>query len=70
MQKLILTVVGSALIVSSMVQMATAAERHHRDRTADRVTVQSADRIRNSNAYYAPAPVSEPNFANYSGAGH
>jgi opacity protein-like surface antigen len=72
----ILTVLGSALIVSASVQFADAAQRHHGK--ADRATVpQQQIQTRNADAYAAwPAPAAQPDWASrYSGgysapAGH
>jgi hypothetical protein len=65
MRKTILTILGSALIVSASVQFADAAQRHHGK--ADRaVTDQQLGR--NSDAYAAwPAPAAQPDWSRYSG---
>lgn len=62
MQKTILTIAGSALIVLSTIQFAAAASghqgRHHRSATAQ---------FRQSNAYAAPAQVELPGYGYGSG---
>jgi hypothetical protein len=59
MRKTILTLLGSALLAASTVQIAAAAEQHksHRVHRAPAPVSQS---VRDSNAYYAPA---EPSYA-------
>ncbi len=57
MRTTILTVIGAALIASSTVQVAAAAEHHAR---RDRAPM--AEQFRNSNAYYA-APENFPVWA-------
>ena len=49
MKKTVLTIVGSALIVFSAVQMAAATEQHHR------VHHRAYSEFRDTNAYAAPA---------------
>ena len=73
MRKTIITILGSALLVTATAQFAAAAQRHHG--TTDR-TVQTDRTIqtRNSDAY-AAWPAAEPNWYRYSGgysapAGH
>lgn len=50
MRTTILKAIGAALIVSSTVQMAAAAEHHAR---RDRATEVQQEQFRNSNDYYA-----------------
>ena len=66
MRKTILTVLGSALIVATSVQFATAAQRHHGK--TDRA-VSSQQQTRNADAYAAwPAPAVQSDWASrYSG---
>ena len=59
MKKTVLTIVGSALIVFSAVQIASAEEQHHR------VRHHTSSEFRDSNASIAPA--SEPDAYRYSG---
>jgi hypothetical protein len=59
MRKTILTLVGSALITASAVQMASAAQ-HHRYHRTDRAGM--TDQIRNSNAYVAPVQSEWPGY--------
>jgi hypothetical protein len=58
MKKTILTIVGSALIIFSAVQLASASEQHRRahHRTSE---------FRNSNAFVAPAYESAPETYRY-----
>jgi hypothetical protein len=61
MRKTILTILGSALLAVSTVQIATAAERHK----VHRAPAPVADQYRNSNAKFAgPAPV-QPGWSRY-----
>ncbi|QDW40063.1 hypothetical protein FFI89_024740 [Bradyrhizobium sp. KBS0727] len=63
MRKTILTILGSALIVSASVQFADAAQRHHGNRA-----VTSQQLGRNADAYAAwPAPAAQPDWSRYSG---
>jgi hypothetical protein len=60
MRKTILTILGSALLAASTVQIAAAAE-HHRTRRVERAPAPVSEPLRNdvynSNAYYGwPAP--------------
>ncbi len=64
MRKMIFTVVGSALIAVSAVQMAAATE-HHRTREGDRTQVTRERQFRNSNASW-PAAV-QPEWSTYQG---
>jgi opacity protein-like surface antigen len=75
MRKTILTILGSALIVSASVQFADAAQRHHGK--ADRAVTSQQQLGRNADAYAAwPAPAAQPDWSSrYSGgfsapAGH
>ncbi|MGA2943157.1 MAG: hypothetical protein ABSE50_14085 [Xanthobacteraceae bacterium] len=52
MRKTILTILGSALLAVSTVQMAAAAE-HHKNWKADQVTARASEQFRDANAYYA-----------------
>jgi hypothetical protein len=49
MRKKILTILVSALIAASTMQIAAAAE-HHKARKADRASILTSERFRNSNA--------------------
>jgi hypothetical protein len=53
MRKTILTILGSALLAASTVQIAAAAE-HHQARKVVRAPVTSTERARNANAYAWP----------------
>jgi hypothetical protein len=62
MQKTILTIAGSALIVLSTVQFAAASE--HQGRTPHRAIANA--QFRHSNAYVAPAYVAvQPEWSGY-----
>jgi hypothetical protein len=64
MRKTILTILGSALLAASTVQMAAAAE-HHKSHKLYHSPAPAANQYRNSNAYYpAPAPV-QPGWPQY-----
>ena len=65
MRKTILTIVGSALLAASTVQIAAAAE-HHKARKAYRAPAPVSEDFRNSNAYYAPSPWPQPDWSDYS----
>jgi hypothetical protein len=70
MKKTILTITGSALIVFSTVQFASANEQNHRN-----VRHRASTEFRNSNAFVAPAYEAAPESYRYSGgysapAGH
>lgn len=54
MRKTILTVLGSALIVASAAQAASAAENHRAHRVV-RAPAQVSEQVRNANNY-VPAP--------------
>ena len=69
MKKTILTIVGSALIIFSAVQLASASEQHRRAHHP------ANSEFRNSNAFVAPAYESAPEAYRYTGglsapAGH
>ncbi len=65
MRKTILTMLGSALIVATSMQFATAAQRHHGK--ANRA-VSTQQQSRNADAYAAwPAPATQPDWYRYSG---
>lgn len=59
MRKTILTILGSALLAASTVQIAAAAE-HHRTHKVYREPAPARATFRNSNDYYAPAPAYSP----------
>ena len=61
MRKTILTILGSALLTASVVQVATAAE--HKGRKADRAPAPVSEPFRNSNAY--ASPTAEPDWSRY-----
>jgi hypothetical protein len=74
MRKTILTILGSALLAASTVQIAAAAE-HHRSHRVYRAPAPVSEPFRNSNAYYAPTyepsyapsyPWAQPDWSNYS----
>lgn len=68
MRKTILTILGSALLAASTVQIAAAAE-HHRIRKVERAPAPASEQLRNSNAY-APSPWAQPDVSRYEyGAG-
>ena len=66
MRRTILTILGSALLAASTIQIAAAAE-HHRVRKVDRAPPPASEPFRNSNAYAWPAPTVEPDWSRYSG---
>jgi hypothetical protein len=75
MRKTILTILGSALLVASTIQIAAAAE-HHKARKAYRTPApvtepwRSSDAYRNSNASYAwPASPAQSDWSRYSNGG-
>lgn len=59
MKKTALTILGSALIAASLVQVASAGERHRAHR-ADRAPVTNNQPFRNSNAFFAPSYDRQP----------
>jgi hypothetical protein len=64
MRKTILTILGSALLATSAVQVAAAAE--HKGRRADRVPPPVSEPLRDIDAYaFLPAPL--PNWSRYEG---
>ena len=66
MRKTILTVLGSALIVSASMQFADAAQRYHGK--TDRAVTSQQQLDRNADAYAAwPAPALQPDWSRYSG---
>jgi hypothetical protein len=68
MRKTILTILGSALLVASTVQIAAAAE-HHRARKVERAPAPVSEPFRDSNAY-APSPWAQQGWSRYEyGAG-
>ena len=72
MRKTILTILGSAMLVTATVQFAAAAE--HKSRKADHAPVATTGQFRNSNAAW-PSPAGQSDWSRYSGgysapAGH
>ena len=63
MRKTILTILGSALLAASTVQIAAAAE-HHKARKIYRAPAPVTEEFRNSNAYW-PAPYAQPDWSRY-----
>jgi hypothetical protein len=61
-RKIILTVLGSALLAASTVQIAAA--EHSKNRRIDRAPAPVTGGFRNSNAYW-PAPSAEPDSSRY-----
>ena len=55
MRKTVLTIFGAALLAGSLIQAATASERHH-VRKVHRAPVAASQSFRDSNAYVRPAP--------------
>jgi hypothetical protein len=53
MRKMIMTILGSALLAASLTQAAAAAE-HHKVRKVVRAQAPVSEQFRNSNDYYAP----------------
>jgi hypothetical protein len=64
MRKTVLTILGSALLAASLVQVAAAAE--HKGRKADRAQVRVSEPLRATDAY-AWAPSVQPNWSRYEG---
>ena len=62
-RKTIMTILGSALLATSIVQIATAAE-HDNGRKAYREPASISEQFRNSNAYW-PAPYAQPDSSRY-----
>jgi hypothetical protein len=52
MRKITLTILGSALLAVSTIQMAAAAE-HHKNWKTDHMTARASEQFRDANAYYA-----------------
>jgi hypothetical protein len=68
MRKMILIIIGSALLLASTAQIAAAAE-HHKARKLYRTQVPVTETIRDSNAYYG-WPSAQPDWSRYEyGAG-
>jgi opacity protein-like surface antigen len=63
MRKTILTVLGSALIVASAAQAASATENHRAHRVA-RAPAQVSEQVRNANAYVS-APTQSSDWSRY-----
>ena len=63
MRKTILTILGSALLAASTVQIAAAAE-HHKVRKVDRAPAPVSEPFRDTNAYW-PAPLAQPGRSRY-----
>jgi hypothetical protein len=63
MRKTILTILGSALLAASTVQIAAAAE-HHKVRKVDRAPAPVSEPFRDTNAY-GPAPLAQPGWSRY-----
>jgi hypothetical protein len=64
MRKKILTILGSALLAASTVQIAAAAE-HHKARKVYRAPAPVSDEFRNTNAYAWRSPSVEPDWLRY-----
>ena len=62
MRRIILTILGSALLVASTIQIAAA--EHDKGRKIYRAPAPVTDGFRNSNAYW-PAPNAEPDLSRY-----
>jgi hypothetical protein len=65
MRKIILAILGTALIAGATAQFAAAAERYP-TRKAARVTAPASDQFHNSNASW-PIPQEQPYWSRYSG---
>ena len=63
MRKTILTILGSALLAASTVQIAAAAE-HYKGHKIYREPAPVTGDFRNSNAYW-PAPYAQPDLSRY-----
>jgi hypothetical protein len=63
MRKTILTILGSALLAASTVQIAAAAE-HSKVRKVYREPAPMSEQFRNTNAYW-PAPYAAPDWSRY-----
>jgi Ni/Co efflux regulator RcnB len=64
MKKIILTILGSALLAASIGQAASAAE-HHVGRKANRAPPISGEQFRKSNAYVLPSASVQPDWSRY-----
>jgi hypothetical protein len=64
MRKTILTILGSALLVASTVQIAAAAE-HHKARKVFRDPAPVSETFRNSNAYYGWSAPAQSDWSRY-----
>jgi hypothetical protein len=64
MRKTILTILGSALLAASTVQIAAAAE-HHKAREVYRAPAPVSEDFRNSNAYAPLSPWAQPGWSRY-----
>ena len=60
MRKTILTILGTALLAASAVQIATAAEHH---RKANRAPAPASEAFRDANAYASPS--AQPGWSRY-----
>ncbi len=67
MSKMIVTLVGSALVMASTLQMAAAAE-HPGARKVHRTPATVSERVRQSNDY-APGPAINPDYSRYATGG-
>jgi hypothetical protein len=63
MRKIILTLVGAALVAGSTAPVAFAKERHH----VRNVQQFNSERFRKAKAYYAVPPYIQPGASSYSG---
>jgi hypothetical protein len=61
MRKTIVTILGSALLATSMISTASAAE--HQRRTTHRAPASISESVRNANAFAAP----QPGWTDYTG---
>lgn len=68
MRKTILTILASALLAATTVQIAAAAE-HHRGYRADRAAAAASEQIRNANADAWTSPAAEPGWSRYESGG-
>ena len=66
MRKTFLTIMGTALLVASVAQVASAAE--HKGRKAVRAPAPASEPFRDSNAYLAPSVLSD-DWSRYQGGG-
>jgi hypothetical protein len=69
MRKTILTVLASALIAATSVQIAAAAERHHPRKVDRTTTVSASERFNNANNSIALPAESSGYSAYYTGGG-